>query len=126
MSVESIIAARPAFGQHLQPYSKEVHVREYVSWLKRVLVPVDEPFFYHVVEQLLADQPEGIRLEVQSRIYQLIPKSDVKPQSLCNLCPFRGPRLHFVQRLRDTLGFLSQEVSDVERGTGCGQGEPVA
>lgn len=41
-------------------------------------------------------------------------------------CPFRGPRLHFVRRLGDTLGFLSQEVSDVERGTGCGQGEPVA
>ena len=75
MGLDSIIAARPQFGASTGAYNPEDHVRECVAWLQRVLRPVDEHFFYHVVEQLLADQPEAIRLEVQSRIYQMIPRT---------------------------------------------------
>jgi hypothetical protein len=41
-------------------------------------------------------------------------------------CPFRRPQLQLFQPPRDTLGFLSHEVSDGEQGAGCGQRISVA
>jgi len=75
MGHDSIIAIRPEFAAIAYARSFEQVVQECVEWLLRVLRPVDDPFFYYIVEELLADHPETLRLEVQSRIYQLVPNS---------------------------------------------------
>jgi hypothetical protein len=85
MRPDSVIAFRPQFGMVANPYDLEARVRECVGWLHRVLKPVDEPFFYHMVEELLADQPEVVRLEAQSRIYQMIPRPPIEPALSDNL-----------------------------------------
>jgi hypothetical protein len=51
----------------------EAQVDYCVQWLLRVLKPVDDPLFYYIFEQLLADQPESVRIEVESRVFQMIP-----------------------------------------------------
>ena len=76
-NMDSIIDYRPNLFALIEPQNDEALVRECVRWLTRVLRPTDEPFFYHVVDELLADLPENLRLEVQSRVYQLIPRTSV-------------------------------------------------
>jgi hypothetical protein len=84
MGLDSVMTVRPQFGGLAKPYNPEAHVQECVAWISRVLKPVDELFFYWMVEELLADQPETIRLEVQSRIYQLIPRTPRDCESVRN------------------------------------------
>jgi hypothetical protein len=56
-------------------------VESCIKMLNRVLRPIDDPLFYYIVDQLLADQPEIVRHEVQSRLYQLIPPDIARQES---------------------------------------------
>jgi hypothetical protein len=74
MSVGSKISIRPRDCGNQAASLQELHVREWVRRIKRLYRPVDDALFYLAVGRLLAGEPEAIRLEVQSRLYQLIPR----------------------------------------------------
>jgi hypothetical protein len=75
MHLEITLDRSLSFAQSPVPRHLETHVHHCVEWLLRVLRPADDPFFYYMVEQLTADQPEIVRCEVESRVFPLIPIS---------------------------------------------------
>lgn len=73
MSLRSMLLERNGPPPKVSFSEVESRVHLNVEFIQRFLLPVDDDFFYYIVDELLVGEPLAVCLEVKSRLFQLIP-----------------------------------------------------
>lgn len=81
MDLRSMLLERNGPPPEVSISEVECRVHLNVEFIQRFLLPVDDDFFYHIVDELLVGEPLAVCMEVKSRLFQLIP---IRPFDLVN------------------------------------------
>src|SRR5687767_10652948 len=70
MNLRSMLLERNGPPPEVSVSEVESRVQRNVDFIQRFLLPVDDEFFYYIVDELLVGEPVAVCNEVKSRLFQ--------------------------------------------------------